>query len=180
MAFSYLSFLSGLVRNPRAVSAPTPSSAVLSDAIAAQVDPSIPGLVVELGPGTGVVTAALLRRGIAPERILAIEYDPGFAELLRARFAGIQVICGDAFNFERYLPEGKIAAIVSGLPLLLCDMRKRRKLLKSAMARQGNDKRFVQLSYSWLPPIAAPEVALKKTLVWQNLPPAHVWTYQAH
>ncbi len=88
-------------------------------AIAAKVDPLRPGLVVELGAGSGAVTQALLARGIAPERLIAIEYSDYFSGLLTRRFPGVTVICGDAFDFDRHMPMGEpIAAIVSGLPLL--------------------------------------------------------------
>ena len=81
---SYTIFLRGLVENPRAVSAPTPSSPALAQAIAAEVEAQVPGLVVELGSGTGVVTEALVRR-VGRQRLIAIEQDRGFA---RNRHAG--------------------------------------------------------------------------------------------
>ncbi len=45
------------------------------------------GLIVELGPGTGPVTQALIETGVAPERLVLVEYDAGFCRLLRQRFA---------------------------------------------------------------------------------------------
>ena len=65
---AYGEFLRGLVNDPRGVSAPTPSSPALSRAIAAEIDMARDGLVIELGPGTGVVTDALLQRGVPPGR----------------------------------------------------------------------------------------------------------------
>src|SRR4051812_2168710 len=80
---SYVDFLRGLLDNPRGVSAPTPSSAALAKAIAAQVDQTVPGLVVELGPGTGPVTAALAARGLGA-RMVAVEQDENFASAVKA------------------------------------------------------------------------------------------------
>ena len=57
-----------------------------------------PGPVVELGPGTGPVTQALLQRGLAPERLILVEYDPAFCRLLERRFPGVRVIQGDAYD----------------------------------------------------------------------------------
>src|SRR6476620_2098117 len=112
----YADFLRGLVRDPKGVSAPTPSSPALSRAIAAEVDISRDGLVIELGPGTGVVTEALLRRGVSPDRLAAIESEPSFVQLMRRRFPDIWVFQGDALAFEACIPSSvKIAAIVSGL-----------------------------------------------------------------
>ena len=71
----YALFLRGLIDHPRNVSAPLRAlqPGALAAAIAAQIDPQRAGLVVELGPGTGVVTQALLDRGIARNRLIVIE-----------------------------------------------------------------------------------------------------------
>jgi len=177
---SYGDFLRGLLRDPRGVSAPTPSSPALAAAMAAKVDPLRPGLVVELGAGTGVVTEALLARGIAPERLVVIEHSAYFADLLASRFPGAMVIQGDAFSFERYLPEdAKLSAVVSGVPLLNFPLWRRKFLIDRALAAQDANGRFIQLSYGWQPPIAPGRRELSKTIVWRNFPPAHIWTYRA-
>ena len=178
---AYGHFLRGLISDPHAVSAPTPSSPALSAAIAAKVDIARPGLVLELGPGTGVVTEALLERGVAPERLVTIEACGYFAGLLRQRLPQVTVIEGDAFAFEHYLPQGsQIAAIVSGIPLLLFPAARRRMLIERGLAVQEQGGSFIQLSYGWLPPIKpSGGMRLRRTLVWRNFPPAHVWTFTA-
>ncbi len=177
----YADFLKGLLREPGAVSAPTPSSPALAAAIAAKVDPLQSGLVVELGAGTGAVTQALLERGVAPERLIAVEYCAYFAGLLAQRFAHITVVQGDAFAFERHLPAGaQVAAVVSGVPLLNFPLSQRRALITRSLALQGPGGRFIQLSYGWRPPISAAfGIAPQKIIVWRNFPPAHVWTFTA-
>jgi phosphatidylethanolamine/phosphatidyl-N-methylethanolamine N-methyltransferase len=177
----YGDFLRGLVSDPKGVSAPTPSSPALARAIAAEVDVSRPGLVIELGPGTGVVTDALLQHGVPPDRLVAIEQEPSFAQLMRRRFPQVAICRGDALDFEACIPgDAKIAAIVSGLPLLNLPLPVRQSLLRRALAGQGRGGRFIQLSYSWRPPVAS-EVGMRlsKKVVWRNFPPAHVWTYSA-
>lgn len=177
---AYGDFLKGLLQDPGGVSAPTPSSPTLAAAMAAKVDPLKPGLVVELGAGSGVVTQALLARGIAPERLIAIEFSDYFARLLAQRYPGIRVIHGDAFAFDKCLPLGEpIAAIVSGIPLLNFPLRRRRALIERALVLQGVGGRFVQLSYGWRPPIiSAFGVAPERDIVWRNFPPAHIWTFR--
>lgn len=177
---AYGDFLKGAMRDPGGVSAPTPSSPALAAAIAAKVDPLRPGLVIELGAGSGAVTQALLERGIAPERLIAIEYNAYFATLLAQRFAGVCVVCGDAFAFEKHVPPGQpIAAIVSGVPLLNFPSRRRRALIERALVLQGIGGRFIQISYGWRPPIASVfGVPPAKEIVWRNFPPAHVWTFR--
>jgi len=177
---SYGAFLRGLLKDPRGVSAPTPSSPVLAKAIAAKVDPLHPGLVVELGPGTGVVTAALLDRGISEDRLLIVEQGAYFYGLLAERFPAATVIQGDAFAFEQYLPAGAaISAVVCGVPLLNFPLTLRRTLIERSLALQGLGGRFIQLSYGWKPPVHLKDVELGKTIVWRNFPPAHVWTFGA-
>lgn len=178
---AYVDFLKGLLQDPSRVAAPTPSSPALAKAIAAKVDPLKPGLVVELGAGSGAVTEALLARGIAPERLIAIEYNDYFARLLAQRFCGVRVVQGDAFQFEKYLPLGEpIGAIVSGVPLLNFPLRDRRALIERALVLQGVSGRFIQLSYGWKPPIvSAFGVSPAKDTVWRNFPPAHIWTFSA-
>jgi phosphatidylethanolamine/phosphatidyl-N-methylethanolamine N-methyltransferase len=178
---AYGDFLRGLVNDPKGVSAPTPSSPALAHAIAAEVDPSREGLVIELGPGTGVVTQALLQRGVPADRLVAIEQEPNFAQLMRERFPAIQLCQRDAVNFEHCLQAGaKVAVIVSGLPLLNFPLEVRRSLLRRALACQDSGGSFIQLSYSWRPPVAPePNMLLSKKIVWRNFPPAHVWTYRA-
>lgn len=179
-SLGYGVFLRGLLSNPKGVSAPTPSSPVLAEAIAAEVDPARPGIVVELGAGTGAVTEALVRR-VGGERLIAIERDKNFARLLRRNFPTAGIRLGDALAFEQYVPaNGQVAAIVSGLPLLHFPQASRRSLLNRSLAAQGEGGLFIQLSYSWRPPVTAPaSVSLVKRVVWRNFPPAHVWTYRS-
>src|ERR1043165_570196 len=81
-AAEHLNFIRGLLARPKNVGAIAPSSPALAKAIAAQVDPTRRGPVLELGPGTGIVTEALIERGVAEERIIAIEYEREFTEVV--------------------------------------------------------------------------------------------------
>ena len=180
-AAEHLHFLKGLLARPKNVGAIAPSSPALARAIAQQVDPKVDGPVLELGPGTGVVTEALIERGIAPERITAIEYDPEFAKLVARRFPRVTVVRGDAFDLEKTLGQGEaFAAIVSGLPLLTHPMAERQALLETALSRLKPGAPFVQLSYGTRPPLPAPPGAslARAALVLMNLPPARVWVYR--
>jgi phosphatidylethanolamine/phosphatidyl-N-methylethanolamine N-methyltransferase len=178
---AYGDFLRGLISNPRAVSAPTPSSPTLARAIAAEVDLGRDGLVIELGPGTGVVTQALLGHGVPTDWLVAVELENCFVQLMRKRFPKVTVHHGDAVTFESQIAfDAKVAAIVSGLPLLQLPMETRRSLLRRALACQDAGGVFIQLSYSWRPPVPPePGMTLHKKTVWRKIPPAHVWIYRA-
>ncbi|HWA04785.1 MAG TPA: methyltransferase domain-containing protein [Rhizomicrobium sp.] len=180
-AAQHLDFLRGLIARPKNVGAIAPSSPALARAIAQQVDPGIEGPVLELGPGTGVVTEALIERGISPERITAIEFDADFAQLVQRRFPRVRVVRGDAFDLPRTLGNAEaFAAIVSGLPLLNHPIARRRALIEGALAKLRPGAPYVQFSYGTRPPIPAPQGATvtRAAVIWLNLPPARVWVYR--
>src|ERR687890_2689283 len=93
-------FLRSWIERPLVTGALTPSGKMLARTMASYVDPRIPGPVIELGPGTGPVTEALIRRGVAQERLVLIEYSPEFCQLLRRKFPKATIIQGDAYDLE--------------------------------------------------------------------------------
>jgi phosphatidylethanolamine/phosphatidyl-N-methylethanolamine N-methyltransferase len=144
------------------------------------------GLIVELGPGTGPVTQALIETGVAPERLVLVEYDAGFCRLLEQRFARASVVQGDAYDLPRALAPfagQPIAAIVSSLPLLNQPPPRRAKLIHDAFALMEPSGVFVQFTYGLLSPIprevcAGRYSAVRSRPILLNLPPAFVWTYR--
>ncbi len=178
-----LRFLRGALARPRSVGAIAPSSPALARAIAAQIDPIVPGKVLELGPGTGVITQAIVAMGVLPERLVMIEYDPHFANLLAERFIRARVVQGDAYDLNGTLGaefDAPFAAVVSGLPLLNQPANKRTALIESALDRMVPGAPFIQFSYGFKPPVLG---TLKSPVqlgafVWRNLPPARVWVYR--
>src|SRR5579863_883860 len=79
-------FLRRFLDDPKRTGAVAPSSPFLAREMARAVDPQTPGLIVELGPGTGPVTKALIARGVRRENLLLVEFDPYFCNLLTERF----------------------------------------------------------------------------------------------
>jgi phosphatidylethanolamine/phosphatidyl-N-methylethanolamine N-methyltransferase len=176
----WLSFAQRMARNPRAIGAISPASPALAEAMAAQVDFDRPGRVLELGPGTGAITRALIRRGLGPERVLAVEADPTFAHILRARFAGLEVIEGDATDAQRIEGLGPFNAIISSLPLLNFPAHERVGLVLELLRLVPPGAPFVQYSYGVKPPLPRSS-ELRVTLadkVWRNLPPARIWVFE--
>lgn len=178
-----LRFLKSLVARPRAIGAIAPSSPALARKIAQEVDPEVPGTVLELGPGTGVVTDALIAHGIAVARLVAVEADPDLAQLMRERFPALRVVEGDAFDLDVTLPReasGPLAATVSGLPLLNFPPTRRRSLIAAALERMPAGGPFVQFSYGFTAPVPADrEISVVQAgLVFANLPPARIWVYR--
>ena len=178
-----LRFLRALMARPKNVGAIAPSSRGLARAMARQIDPARPGPVLELGPGTGVITEAILERGIAPERLTLVEFDSGMAAHLARRFSGVDVIQGDAFDLSRTLGRKgreKFSAIISGLPLLNFPGPRRRQYLEGIAGLLIPGAPFVQFSYGMSPPVPAltGQSLHRAALIWTNLPPARVWVYR--
>lgn len=179
-------FIKTLFERPRATGAVSPSGRFLARAMARAVETAGPGLIVELGPGTGPVTKALIERGVAPENLILVEYEASFCRLLAERFPQVRVVQGDAYRLTQSLAELRgrpIRAIVSSLPLLNEPPGRRQDLIAQAFALMGPDGVFVQFTYGVGSPVPrriggmnlSAEVAAP---VWLNLPPARVWTYR--
>jgi phosphatidylethanolamine/phosphatidyl-N-methylethanolamine N-methyltransferase len=176
-------FLKSWIENPLKTGAVAPSGKALAQKMAAVVDPMARGPVVELGPGTGPVTQALLQRGVAPEDLYLVEYSRDFAELLRQRFPGVTVVQGDAYDLARTLSgviREPLAAIVSSLPLLTRPERQRASLLNEAFGLLKPGAPFVQFTYMNNSPVPLEDdfEATVSQRIWKNLPPARVWTYR--
>ena len=175
------------LRRPGRLGAVVPSSPALAAALAAEIDTRAPGAVIELGPGTGRVTEALLAAGVAPEALVAIEREASFCALLAARLPEIRVVRGDARAFEFLLKQagvGQVKAVVSSLPLLNISGADRRRVLTQAVAALGPDGVLVQYTYGPAAPVPSElraQVGLqgeRAGWVLANLPPAAVWRYR--
>jgi phosphatidylethanolamine/phosphatidyl-N-methylethanolamine N-methyltransferase len=179
-------FFRSLISAPRLTGAVAPSGRPLARAMARAAGDLRRGLVVELGPGTGPVTRALLERGLDRSRLVLVEYDPRFCRMLERRFEPATVIEGDAYDLKRTLAplaDKPIAAVVSSLPLLNQPPALRERLIADAFDLMGPGGVFVQFTYGLLSPIPR-EVCLGRYAakgggpIWRNLPPARVWIYR--
>lgn len=176
-----MQFLRGMGANPRYVASFFPSSHALAQKIAAQVIPSTDGTVLELGPRTGAVTAALLERGVQPERLILVERDSDFVRLLRKRFPGVRVRLGNALDVAHHLSDlsEQLCAIVSGLPLRNLRAPVRERLVEDCLAKLPPGAPLVQVSFGWHPPVSAGKSWRVRSagVAIRNLPPATVWVY---
>src|ERR1700744_1905201 len=128
-------FLRSWIEKPLHMGAVMPSGRVLARTMAQYVDRDSSGPVVELGPGTGAITNALIERGVDQKRLVLVEYNPGFCALLRDRYPQATVIQGDAYRLRDSLGKDLAAppsAVVSGLPLVTKPMQIRLRLIRDA------------------------------------------------
>jgi phosphatidylethanolamine/phosphatidyl-N-methylethanolamine N-methyltransferase len=178
-------FLSSWLQSPLKTGAVSPSSPALAKAMAQAIDLEIPGPIVELGPGTGPVTEAILARGVAPERLVTVEFNPGFCKLVKKRFPGVHVVEGDGYALAETLGEvahEPLAAIVSSLPLMTRPMPVRMKTLMAGLKLLKPGAPFIQFTYAMtapIPPRPHHYALAASPRIWLNLPPARVWVYRA-
>lgn len=178
-------FIRSWLEKPLATGAVTPSGRVLARTMASYVDPAATGPVIELGPGTGPVTEALVDHGVAPGRLVLVEFNPNFCRLLRTRYPEATVVQGDAYSLKRLLENlirQPASAVVSGLPLLTKPLRTRLRLISDVFSLMQRDAPFIQFTYSMTTPPIPKGLARVETeasdRIWLNFPPARVWVYR--
>jgi len=183
-------FLRQWIENPRIVGAVSPSGPALAKAMAGYVDLARRGPIIELGPGTGPVTKALLERGIPLERLLLVEYETKFCRMLAERYPGVKIVQGDAYGLKAtlagHVESGGVATVVSSLPLLNRPERDRIELLHQAFELMGPDGLFIQFTYglavSPMPihahGVGGAYVGKGSAPILLNIPPARVWRYR--
>jgi phosphatidylethanolamine/phosphatidyl-N-methylethanolamine N-methyltransferase len=179
-----MQFIRSWLEKPLSTGAVMPSSKALARTMARYVDPQASGPVIELGPGTGPVTEALVQHGVDPARLILVEFNPDFCRLLRTRYPAATVVQGDAYRLRRLLGtfvREPAAAVVSSLPLVTKPLRTRLRLIADAMSLLATGAPFVQFTYAMVPPIPKALSGIKaeaSELIWLNLPPARVWVYR--
>ena len=182
-------FLKRWLHRPLAMGAFLPSGPVLCEAIAEVTQTAIdghPGYVVELGPGTGEITKALLAVGIAPERLVLVERDRELAAYLRRHFDGLKIIEGDAAQLPQLLAANgieSVVTVVSGLPLVTLPAEVVRRIVRGVFESLPRGRSMVQFTYGLALPIpkglrrSLKLAAVDRRRVWRNVLPAVVWTF---
>jgi phosphatidylethanolamine/phosphatidyl-N-methylethanolamine N-methyltransferase len=177
-------FIRSWIERPLTIGAVTPSGKILARAMARYVDPESDGPIVELGPGTGPVTEALVEAGVVPSRLVLVEFNSAFCRILRSRYPEATLVQGDAYSLRRLLASLLLqpaAAVVSGLPLVTKPIRERVRLIRDAFDLMLPGSPFVQFTYSMAAPLPKRlggfSVEASKR-IWMNLPPARVWVYR--
>jgi phosphatidylethanolamine/phosphatidyl-N-methylethanolamine N-methyltransferase len=177
-------FLRSWIEKPLHMGAVMPSGRFLARTMAQYVDIHASGPVIELGPGTGAITSALIEHGVDQKRLVLVEYNPSFCVLLRDRYPQATVVQGDAYRLRDSLWDVlsmPATAVVSGLPLVTKPMLTRMKLIRDAFNLLEPGAPFVQFTYSVAPPIpkSLPGVSTEASeRIWMNIPPARVWVYR--
>jgi phosphatidylethanolamine/phosphatidyl-N-methylethanolamine N-methyltransferase len=187
----HLVFLGRFVRSPRTVGAVSPSSRALAAEMVRGLDFSGTSRVVELGPGTGVITRAIAAQ-LGPEaHALSIDIEPAFVAEIARRYPTIEAVCGSAADLEALLRARSMFPadhIVSGLPFASLPGEVTSSILDAigASLRSGGTFTTFQYMNGYPTPLArsfrramtermgGPPV---RRSVWRNIPPAFVMTW---
>jgi phospholipid N-methyltransferase len=185
----YWQFFSSFLRNPASVGALVPSSVSLAREVIAGCDLENAEVVVELGPGTGVITREILRRINPKATFLALELDATNAAKLQRRHDGVRIYNESAEHIRRCLNrQGRKRAdyIISALPWGNMGCKLQDRILRSVfgtLSEQGKFTTFAYVHTRWLPTAHHFRQRLRKhfaeiatsKVVWKNLPPAFVY-----
>ncbi|MBR0667349.1 methyltransferase domain-containing protein [Roseomonas hellenica] len=175
-------FFRSWLASPLQVAAIAPSGSALARVMTQEITPGL-GPILELGPGTGAFTRALLNRGVSESDLTLVEYGVEFVAVLEARFPLARVLRMDAAQVGRQsLFDGApVAAVVSGLPVLSMPIRKVAHILVGAFRYLRPGGAFYQFTYTPRCPVPLrllDRLGLKATHVGRtirNLPPAAVY-----
>jgi phosphatidylethanolamine/phosphatidyl-N-methylethanolamine N-methyltransferase len=179
-------FLQEWLANPGRTGSVVPSSRQLAAAMAHWLPADPESFVLELGPGTGIVTEALLKRGLREDRLVAIEHNPKLARLLQKRFPRARILAGDAWHLDDLLrnhrePIESVGAVISSLPLLNFSVEKAEALaqkIRVVLEPQGHWVQFTYRIHKLRPRGAASFKLHHSKIVWLNLPPARVSVFR--
>lgn len=189
---SALQFFKQFLRHPVAIGAVSETSRAVSEVVSSEARVEEASVVVEYGSGTGAVTAVILERLPAAGRLLGIELNPKFVQVLRDRFPGMTVVQGSAEDIRKHLTdmgEDGCDSIICGLPLAAFPDALQDRILGESynVLREGG--RFVAFSYLYAPYLPQGRKLRRKLedtfsrvertpLIWRNLPPAFAYSAQ--
>lgn len=126
-----------------------PSSRYLVRTIVKGIDFEKAECIVELGAGTGPITAELLRRAKPHTKVVIVELMPEFCARLRAKFPTADIVEGDASHLDQLLADRgieKVDHVLSGLPLPSFPAPLRDSIMSSSAKVLANDGTFRQLT----------------------------------
>lgn len=177
-----ISFFRAWLANPLRVASLVPSSRQLAWAITQEVTATT-GPVLELGPGTGVFTRALVARGVAEKDLILVENGEEFIARLSQQFPQATLLSMDAALLRTMdlFGSSKAGAVISGLPLLSMSPRKVAAILRGAFRQLRPNGALYQFTYGPRCPVPRRLLdrlglrSIRLSTSFDNLPPASVY-----
>jgi phosphatidylethanolamine/phosphatidyl-N-methylethanolamine N-methyltransferase len=177
-------FLKSWLREPKTVGSVWPTSNHMARRMASviNVDSGLP--VLEIGPGTGTITSAILNTGLPAEKLFAVEFTQDFVDQLHIKFPNINVIQGDAYALDLTLGrhnKTKFDCAISALPLLYVPMATRVAFVEDVLTRLPLGRPLIQFSYGAFAPVLEKLGSFsveRYDYILKNFPPAQLWIYR--
>jgi phospholipid N-methyltransferase len=178
-------FFKEFVQAPSHVGSICPSSGALTSALIKSASLNNDGFIVDLGAGSGIITENLLKAGVDPKRLLAVEISPGFAGVFSRRCPAVPLFVEDARNLslilDRLDPGLPVSSIISSLPLRnIPDDLVREILEEIKLVLQKRSGSFIQYTYAWWMRYPLGKYGFQPNtsrIVLKNIPPAKVESY---
>lgn len=175
-------FAKNFLQHPRMLGSVFPSSRFLVQRILDRIDWVSAQVVVEYGPGVGNVSQELLRR-LRPEgKLILIEMNVEFVELLRRRFSDprVKVIQGSAADVRRILRTCSVKHadyVISGIPYSTIPVELRRRILRESREVLSDEGEVIvyQFMRTILPQLRHCFGTVEEEFEALNIPPARVW-----
>ena len=180
-------FFRSFLERPKEVGSIIPSSRFLERRVTRCARLDMAKVVVELGPGTGGTTQALLRAMRPDARLLAIEINPRLAERVRARIRDPRLIvhCGSAEDLAAALAANRLPApdaVISGIPFSTMPRAVGLGILRAIRDSLAATGCFVAYQVRDKVAVLAREVFEKPTRVElevRNVPPMRVYRFES-
>lgn len=153
---STFAYLNNLLQD-RHVASVMPTSRFAVEKICARIDPGSARVVIEYGPGTGVITKALLRRMSPKSRLIAVERNEALFNLLRrsVRDPRLQIFndsAGNILDIARRSDAREADYVLSGIPFSFLPAMARVELLENTYRILKPGGRFVAYQTFYQPP----------------------------
>lgn len=177
-------FFKTWMNGPRNTGAILPTSMIAARSMASLVNPASNLPCLELGPGTGVITRAILERGVLPSKLISVEFCAEFHARLMLDLPQVNFIHGNAFELDATLGENRsleFDCVISGIPLLNFPVSDRVELIEDLLDRVPAGRPVVQFSYGLASPVPARTGSFEvihHDFVMRNVPPARIWVYR--
>jgi phospholipid N-methyltransferase len=180
----YLAFFRGFLRHPALIGSAIPSSRFLERRVVEAAGIAYSRTVVELGPGTGGTTRAILQALPRRAHLLAIEINPDFVNYLKSYpDPRLHVYLGSAEHIREALEthdHSRPDAVVSGIPFSTMPVGIGRKILREIWDCLTPGGRFVAYQLmnrvAFLEPRLLGDPHLQLELL--NLPPLRVYSWR--
>jgi phospholipid N-methyltransferase len=172
--------LTTFLKSPRTVGSIAPSSVSLGRALSEKIDHNSPYSVLELGAGTGTVTAQILRRLPSPDLLICLEIDRKMCSRFRSSFPDVTLLERDCREIGSIFAGHKIANIVSSLPYRSLPRSTTDTIFEQKISLSNSQTIISLFSYDFVFSKyhrRYPIRLLESRPVFMNFPPARVYHY---